>query len=173
MPDLLTHVLLTYALATILSGRYRWISGGYVTVAMAGALVPDLNHVTSIVPSPMVSELLAIPFDWGGLQTGGVVCLLLIAIATLFEQSERRRVAALLAVGAVSHLLTDALIRTPDGRSQSLFWPVTRYQPPTPGLYTSTDLWPLILAACLAAVSWYVVRYREQNAYTPQRRYDE
>jgi len=160
MPDLLTHVLLAYGVATLLAYRYTWLSPAYVTIAMIGALVPDLDHVSTLVPSRTVEAVLDVPFDWGGLQTGGVVLLLILIGTVLVEHAERRRVFTLLALGAATHLFTDALIRVPEGRSQSLFFPITMYQPPTPGLYLSTDLWPLIVSAAFAAFAWYGVRGR-------------
>ena len=160
MPDLLAHVLLAYAVATLLALQYRWLRPAYVTIAMIGALVPDLDHISTLVSSQTVETLLGVPFDWGGLQTGGVVLLLILIGTVLVEQAERRRVFALLALGAISHLFTDALVRVPEGRSQSVFFPVTMYQPPTPGLYLSTDLWPLIASAVFAAAAWYAVRRR-------------
>lgn len=163
MPDLLTHVLLAYAAAKLLMARYAWISPTYVTIAMVGALIPDLNHISDIVPSTTVEALLGVPFSWGALQTGGVVLLVLLVGTVLVEPTERKQVFAMLAIGASSHLFTDALIRVPDGRSQSVFWPLTRYQPPTPGLYLNTDIWPLAVAAALAILSWLLGRYQNQN----------
>jgi len=163
MPDLLTHVLLAYAVATLLKYRYRWLRPAYVTIAMVGALVPDLDHISILIPGSTVEATLGVPFDWGGLQTGGVVLLLILIGTVLVEHTERRRVFAMLSLGAISHLLTDALIRVPDGRSQSIFFPITTYQPPSPGLYLSTDIWPLAASAVFAAVAWYVVRRRPDH----------
>ncbi|WP_135303754.1 metal-dependent hydrolase [Haloarcula amylovorans] len=165
MPDLLTHVLLAYALATLLAYRHAWLTPAFVTLSMVGALVPDLDHISMIIPPTTVEALLGVPFAWGGLQTGGVVLLVILVGTVLVEPGERRRAFAMLALGASTHLFTDALIRVTDGRSQSVFWPLTRYQPPSPGLYLSTDIWPLVAATTLAAVAWYVVRHRA----TPDR----
>lgn len=86
---------------------------------------------------------------------------LLVGLAMLaFEARERRRALPLLALGAGAHLVADALLRIASGRSQSLLWPLTRYQPPTPGLYTSVDLWPLGVAAVAALAAWVVVSRR-------------
>lgn len=162
MPDLLTHVLVAYAIVTALSRRWAWMTPGHVTAAMAGALVPDLDHVSMVVPPALVHDLLGVPISWGALQTGGPVFLVLVAGTLLVEKSERRRVFGLLSLGALTHLLADALIRTPDGHSQSVFWPLTRYQPPTPGLYTSADVWPLLLSGVAAVVAWrFASRYEE------------
>lgn len=156
VPDLLTHVCSTYAVVTLCSLRIDWLTSPFVTVALVGALLPDLNHVSSLVPGATVERLLGVPFDWNALQTGGVVCLVALLGGTVVDREERPRVLALLSLGAGLHLLLDLLIATPDGRSQSVFWPLSRYQPPTPGLYHSTDLWPLLLAVTLAVVAWGV-----------------
>ncbi|MFC7076791.1 metal-dependent hydrolase [Haloarcula halophila] len=163
MPDLLTHVLLAYGVTTALSYRYTWIVPAYVTLAMVGTLVPDLDHVSTLIPSQTVETALGVPFDWGGLQTGGVVLLILLIGTVLVERGKRRRAFVMLTVGAAAHLFTDALIRVPEGRSQSVFFPVTMYQPPTPGLYLSTDLWPLVASALFALFAWYVVRRRADD----------
>ncbi len=160
MPDLLTHVLLAYGIATALSYRYTWIVPSYVTLAMVGALVPDLDHISALLPSRIVGTALGLPFDWGGLQTGGVVLLVILVGTVLVEGGKRRPAFAMLALGAATHLFTDALLRVPEGRSQSIFFPATMYQPPTPGLYLSTDLWPLVIAAVFAFLTWYLVRVR-------------
>lgn len=166
MPDLLTHVLLAYAVATLLAVRYRWLRPAYVTIAMIGALVPDLDHISTLVPSQTVEAALGLPFDWGGLQTGGVVLLLILIGTVLVKHTERRRVSVLLTLGAVTHLFTDSLIRVPEGRSQSLFFPITMYQPPTPGLYLSTDIWPVAVTALFAFLAWCIVR-TEYDGWTP------
>ncbi|WP_135366095.1 metal-dependent hydrolase [Halosimplex halophilum] len=159
MPDLLAHVLLAYAVCTALSTRYDW-GPAAVTVGMLGALLPDLDHLGTILPPGVIYDRFGVLVDWTALQTGGGVLLLILGGVVVAVPDQRRRVFALLSVGAISHLFTDALIRVPDGRSQSVFWPLTPYQPPTPGLYTSTDLWPLVVAAALAAAAWYWCRYR-------------
>lgn len=105
MPDLLTHVLLTYAVVAPLCSRYDWLGPQHVTIAMTGAVIPDLNHIEMIIPSEIVSESLDVPFSWNALQTGGPVLAILLIGALLVERSERRRVFALSSLGAVSHLL--------------------------------------------------------------------
>lgn len=160
MPDLLSHALLAYILATMASWRYEWITRPYVTVSMAGAFIPDLAKATLMVPSPRVEYLLGIPFDWFYLHTtGGALCSVLIGVL-LVSSADRLRVFALLAIGAASHLVVDAFLLKPTGVSYPLFWPLTRFSPPTPGLYLSTDMWPALALGTVALVVYGVTYYR-------------
>ena len=163
MPDLLTHVLFAYAIGTLLSHRYEWLSPTYVTVVMAGALLPDLNHISALISPGVINDVFAVPFSWDFLQTGGGVLVTVLIGVFLVPDGERRRAFGLLWLGAISHLITDIFIRTPDGRSQSVFWPLTQYQLPSRDLYTSGDIWPLFVAGGLALVSWFFVRRRNRS----------
>lgn len=69
---------------------------------------------------------------------------------------------ALLLLGGASHLVADAFLRTPTGGSYPLFWPITDYSPPTPGLYLSTDPAPTAVALGLA-VALTLVRRRDSD----------
>lgn len=164
MPDLLAHALVGYALGLLLSWRYEWMSPAHVTVVMAGAFVPDLSKADLIVPSGSVEAALGIPFDWFALHTAGGA-LVAIAVGTaVVARAERGRVFGLLSVGAVSHLLADGLLRQPSGRSYAMFWPVSQYHPPTPGLYLSTQAEPTVAAAAFAGVVWLATRYRRRDS---------
>jgi hypothetical protein len=164
MPDLLAHALIAYSLATLLSYRYNWLSPAYVTVAMAGAFVPDLAKAAIAVPRSTVESLLGVPFSWFALHTLGG-CAVSIAIGVVIAaRTERTRVGALLGFGAASHLLADALLLNPSGRSYPLLWPLSYYHPPTPGLYLSTDPEPMLVAAVVAAAVFAVTRYRTRRA---------
>ncbi|USZ67410.1 metal-dependent hydrolase [Halorussus salilacus] len=160
MPDLLAHALFAYALGLLLSWRYAWLSPAYVTVVMAGAFVPDLSKAELLVPSTAVEAALGVPFDWFALHTAGGVFVAIALGATVVARAERGRVAALLSVGAVSHLLADGLLLKPSGRSYAIGWPVSQYHPPTPGLYLSTQPDPAVAAAAFAAAVWLATRYR-------------
>jgi hypothetical protein len=160
MPDLLAHALLAYSLATLCSWRFDWLTAPYVTVAMAGAFIPDITKIEIAVTSAQVETLLGLPFDWGALHTlGGSVVSLTVGVV-LVSTAARRRVAVLLGVGAGSHLLADALLLTPSGRSYPLLWPLSDVHPPTPGLYLSTQFEPMFVAAALAAVVFVLTRRR-------------
>lgn len=166
MPDLLTHAFIAYTACTLLATRYAWLTPPYVTVGMAGAFIPDLAKADLVVDNASVGTLLGVPFDWGGLHTlGGATVAVLVGV-TLVTNEVRRRVAALLALGAASHLLADALLLKASGRSYPLLWPLTAYHPPTPGLYRSSDIWPSVVTGGLALVTWLVVRRRNHDATT-------
>lgn len=170
MPDLLTHVLFAYGIGTLLSQQYEWLSPAYVTVVMAGALLPDLNHISALISPRFVNDIFAVPFSWDFLQTGGGVLVTVLIGVFLVPDGERRRAFGLLWLGAISHLITDMFLRTPDGRSQSVFWPLTQYQPPSLDLYTSGDIWPLVVAGGLALVSWYFARRRDRSQVAQKSR---
>ena len=163
MPDVLTHVLAAYILATLLSFRYDWITPAMVTVAMLGAVVPDLTKISLVIPSSTIEAMLGVPFDWFAIHTvaGSVVA---VAIGALLVGSEhRKRVFLLLLLGVLSHHFLDALLINPSGYSYALFFPVTSYHPPTPGLFLSSDRWPAIVSALLAGVVWYLRWYQVED----------
>lgn len=163
MPDLLAHALFAYAIGTALSWRYEWVRRPHVTAVMAGAFVPDLAKAGLVVESSTIQRALGFPFDWFGLHTVGGVVLTIMLGVSLVVVGERKRTALLLGLGAGSHLLADALLLTPSGRSAPLLWPLTGYAPPTPGLYLSTEPEPTVVAAMLAFVVWAVTRDRSAD----------
>lgn len=159
MAEMLTHALVAYSLATLLSWRYEWLTPQFVTVAMAGAMIPDLGRVDLLVPAEFIEAVFGIPFDWGAFHVLGG-SLLAVAIGTLLAPaSYRRRVGALLLLGMASHHALDLLLLNVSGYSYAVLWPLTGYHPPSPGLYLSTDRWPAVCSAVLAASVWYA-RYR-------------
>lgn len=158
MPDVLTHVLVGYVLGTALSARYDWITGPFVTVAMVGAMLPDVAKVTLVVPSAVVEATLGVPFSWFAIHTPAGSILLAGVGALLVDGTHRRRAFALLLVGAASHHVLDALLLSTTGYSYALAWPLSTVNPPSPGLYLSTDRWPAAVATGLAAAAWYARR---------------
>jgi len=158
MPDLLAHALIAYTLCTALSRRYEWLTPAYVTAGMAGAFIPDMMKVHLVVPDTAVEAALGVPFSWWGIHTtGGAVVAVLIGVVVIVPR-ERRRVGGVLALGAGSHLLADALLLTPTGHSYAILWPIARWHPPTPGLYLSTQPWPTLVAGLAAFAAWALVR---------------
>lgn len=164
MPDLLTHALIAYTLATLLAFRYDWLSPAYVSVAMAGAFIPDLVKVYLVVDHSSVAAFLGVPFSWMGIHTLGGATVAVLIGTVLATPENRRRVTGLLALGAASHLAADALLYNVTGHSYPVFWPLTTSRPPTPGLWLSTDVWPSLTFGVIALVTWYVARKRPVDA---------
>lgn len=160
MPDLLAHVFIAYALCGTLSWRYDWLTAPYITVGMVGAFIPDMTKISLLISDDLIGQLFDVPFNWFALHTAGGTLVSILIGVTLVAPQERRRVFALLSIGAASHMLTDGLLQTPSGLSYAMFWPLTRWQPPTPGLYLSTQPWPTIATVMLALVVALITRYR-------------
>jgi len=158
MPDLLAHALLAYAICTVLSVRYDWLTPAYVTAGMAGAFIPDVMKIVLIVPDAAMEAILGVPFSWSGIHTAGGALVAVLIGAAVVVPAERRRIGALLGVGAASHLLADALLLTPSGYSYGVLWPALRVHPPTPGLYLSTQPGPTVVAGAAALLAWGYVR---------------
>lgn len=156
MADLLTHVLAAYVLATLLSFRYEWLTPQLVTVVMLGAVVPDLAKISLVVSSSQVESLFGVPFDWFAIHMFGGTLVAITIGALLTSREHRRRVFLLLALGAASHHLLDALLINASGYSYAIFWPLTTYHPPTPNLYLSFDRWPALVSGIAAAIVWYL-----------------
>ena len=130
---------------------------------MAGAFIPDMTKIKLLIPSDQVVALLGLPFSWSALHTAGGALIAILIGVTLVSTAERKRVFVLLSLGAVSHLVADALLLNPSGRSYAVLWPLTRYHPPTPGLYLSTQPEPMIVAFVGAVVVWLLTQYINQE----------
>lgn len=176
MPDLLTHVLVAYALATLLGLRYESLTPPFATAAMIGAAIPDLNRMELVLPSHEVERLSVVvldavpasaslpnrvPMDWAAIHTLPV-SLTIAAIGSLCVPARhQRRAFACLALGATSHHLLDLQLVNWSGRSYDVLWPLLAYSPPSPGLYSSRDPWLAPLAIALALVAWGLRRRAE------------
>lgn len=160
VPDLLSHVLFAYALVTLLGLRWKWLEGGYVTLGMAGALVPDLSKAYLVIDEDAVEAALAAPFEWYGLHTLGGVLVVTALVSLWVEQGVRRRAFAVCAFGGGTHLLLDSFIAEPTGYSYAALWPLTYHRVPSIGLYISTDIWPLGVAVGVALLAFAVGRRR-------------
>ena len=158
MAELLTHVFVAYVLATALSWRYKWLTAPYVTLAMAGAMTPDFSRLDLIIPAETIESTFGIPFDWGAFHTLGGTTLVVAVGALLTPAKYRRKVVAVLALGALSHHALDLLLINPSGYSYSVFWPLTQYRPPTPNIYLSSDRWPALVSGLIAAAVWAIDR---------------
>ncbi|WP_372608184.1 metal-dependent hydrolase [Halorientalis litorea] len=163
MPDLLAHVLIAYTVCRTMSFHWEWITKQYITIGMMGAFIPDLMKVRLVLPSRIVEQIVGYPFGWGSLHTGGGVILSVLVGVILLSPEERYRSGLLLGVGSGTHLLTDSLLLTPTGHTQQLFWPFLQYRVPSPGLYLSTQVWPVVVTGCVAALVWAIQSTRYKN----------
>jgi len=160
MPDLLSHAFIAFTICTLLSLRYDWLTGEYVTIGMAGAFIPDMAKIKILVDAAAVEAALEIPFDWLGVHTLGGAFVAVLVGTVVVNRSDRRRVFGLLSLGAASHLFADALLLKASGRSYEVLWPLTQYHPPTPGLYLSTDIWLTGVTGTVAVAASLLVQYR-------------
>lgn len=158
MPDLLTHALVGYALATALSWRYEAVKPPFVTFAMVGAVSPDLNRVDLLLPEATVATLLGVPWSWTPLHRVGGSLLVVAVGAALVPRRHRRLAVAVLAVGAASHYALDLLLYKPSGLTFPLLWPFTDHRFALEGRYISSDRWPAAVATAVAAGAWLADR---------------
>jgi hypothetical protein len=101
-----------------------------------------------------VESLLGVPFDWDALSTVGGAAVAL-GLGTLLVPSRlRRRTAAMLALGALSHFCLDYLLLFPSGYTHPYLWPMTAVGLPGPGLYLSSARWPAAVAVVVAGAVW-------------------
>lgn len=163
MTDLLTHVLVAFALFTVASWRFGFDSR-YVSIGVVGTLLPDLSKIHLLVPATAVENALGIPFSWYPLhRIGGAVVVCTIA-ATFFRSDMRARATGFLLAGTVLHFLLDAGIKRANGVTPPYFYPFSWYQPPAGNLYLSSDVWPAVVALALAATVWLLDRYRSRSS---------
>lgn len=160
MPDLLSHAFIAYTICTLLSLRYDWVTSEYITIGMAGAFIPDMAKMKLLIDAATVEAALDLPFDWLGIHTLGGAFVSILVGAAVVNRADRRRVVGLLSLGAASHLFTDALLLKASGRSYAVLWPLTRYHPPTPGLYLSTDIWLTGVTGTAALGAYLFAHYR-------------
>ncbi len=158
MPDLLTHVLLVYAILTPLTWFAHRVDPRYVAVAIVGAVLPDLAKIGLILNPGVIESLLGVPFSWLPIHRLGGVILIVGMFALLFESGDRPRIAAFALFGALTQFPLDGLIRRANDLSPPYLYPVTWWQPPAGNLYLSSDLWPVIPAIAIAVAVWRLDR---------------
>lgn len=151
MAEILTHVLIAFALFTAGGWLIEWFDRKWVAVAAVGTIFPDLNRFDLLIDGYFVSSTLGIPFDWDGLHTlGGVFLLSALGAVPFAAGRVRRRAFGVLLSGAVLHLLVDAVKLYADGFNGMYLYPLSWWRNPTPGLYVSAERWVLLLSILLA-----------------------
>jgi hypothetical protein len=151
MADLLTHVLVAYALAALLSLRVDRLTPALVTLAMVGAALPDLNRLGLLVPASTVEAALGVPLSWDAFATVGGVAVVVAVGGLLVPLRLRRPAVATLTLGAASHFVLDHLLLFPSGYTHPYLWPLVARGLPGPGLYLSSARWPAVAAVVAAA----------------------
>jgi hypothetical protein len=163
MTDLLTHALAGFIIGTVLSFRYDWIRGPFVSVVMVGAILPDLTKVSLVVPSEVVEATLGVAFDWFALHTPFGTLLTCGIGALIVEAGYRRRVFGLLVTGAASHFVLDGLLITPSRFSYVLFWPFETILVPLPMWFHTSSRVPVVIAGSAAAIVWTLRRHLDRR----------
>lgn len=150
MADLFTHVLVAYAIATLVARR-GWLPRRHVSVVLVGAVAPDAMKAT-VVLGIHRGTIAGLPYStWGYHTLGGIVLVAGLGALTIHAADRRLAFRSLLA-GGVSHLLLDLLVIRADGVAPPYLYPLSGWLPPAGNLYLSSDLWPPAVALCLAGV---------------------
>lgn len=157
--DLLSHVLIAYALLTAASWLIEPLTHRWVAVGMGGAAIPDLVKLELLVDEGVIQRTLDIPFEYDPI--GSLAGVLLIAgVITLLFTHERRRVYTLLVTGGTLSLVGDGLRAYADGHASFWLYPFW-WRPPTPSLYVTSDprvlASTLVVAVAVALVDRYLV----------------
>ena len=124
---------------------------GALVLAVAGALLPDVDHPQSWVGrrTRPVSTIVAATLGHRGVTHSAVAVVALIAL--LAEAGSRRITADALAVGYLSHLAADLL--TP--RGLRLAWPLRRTWA-LPLCRSGSPAEPLIVLGLLGGIGWFL-----------------
>jgi hypothetical protein len=166
MPDLLTHVLVVYAVATALSWRVDALERRHVPVAMIGGALPDLSKLYLVVDADTVAGIIGVPISWEGMHTLGVVLVLSVVGTQLVERRERVAVLLALALGELVHFGLDSFIIRADGTVPPYLFPISWWQFPSGNLYVSSDIWPSLCALTLFGIVFgygWIARYRNER----------
>lgn len=160
MADLLTGVLVTFALMTAASWWIDGLGPQWIVVAMGGVAIPDLVKIRLVVDGSTVEAMVGLPFSWGGIETIGGVAVLAGAITMAFHRRWWPRVYSLLVAGGAVGLLLDGLRTFADGRSGTWLFPLLpTYRPPTPGLFVTSNLAVPVVATAAAGLVFVADRY--------------
>lgn len=153
MPDLLTHVLAAYVLATVVSWRVDWFEPRHVPAAMAGAALPDAAKVYLLVGT-MEPTLAGVEVSLYALQTVGVASCLALLGAVLVVPAEWRPVADAALGGVWLHVGLDYLVVRVGGVAPPYLFPLTWAQLPAGNLYLSADVWPAAVVGGVSLAVW-------------------
>ena len=158
MPDLLTHVLLAYAVAGLIVSATS-VPDRHLPTVLVGAVMLDVMKATVLLEIPSGTAF-GIPYSFWGLHTLGGVAILGGIGALTVRAADRRATFAALACGGASHLLLDAFVIRADGVAPPYLFPISTWLPPTGTIYASTDAWTVLVAVAVALPVWALRRIR-------------
>jgi hypothetical protein len=154
--DLLTHVLVVYALGRLAVWR-GVLPGPLLPVVLLGAVAPDAMKVTLLL-GVLWGEIGGVRYSaWGYHTVGGVLGVAGIGALTV-RAVDRRSVFGALVAGGLSHLLLDTLVIRADGVAPPYLFPFTTWLPPAGNVYLSSDRWPAAVALTAAVAVWLLTR---------------
>lgn len=163
MSEWVTHVLVAYAVFTILSWYVAWLDQKWVAVGMIGSILPDLSRLDLVIPSDVVAYFIGLDFTWDGIHTIIGILLLSMIGAFLFSDSlDQYRAFICLMLGGISHIIIDLPQRYADGRMilDSYMAPFSVPRPMTPGWYVTPNRWVAAVAIVMALLIFVADRYK-------------
>ena len=166
MAEWLTHVLLAYALFTVVGWSVAWLDEKWVAVGIVGSILPDLSRLALIVPNEAIEALTGLPFSWSRLHTlGGALVLSTIGAMLFATPTDRRRAFGLLFAGALSHLVVDLPQQYADGLmiTNLYLFPLPPWRFATPGWYVSADRWVVVVSLAVAVFVFGLDRYQSRE----------
>ena len=166
MAEWLSHILLAYALFTVVGWSVEWLDKKWVAVGMVGSILPDLSRLALVIPNEVVEAVTGLAFSWSGLHTlGGALILSAIGAVLFATPTDRRRAFGLLFAGALSHLIVDLPQQYADGLmiTNRYLFPLPPWRVLTPGWYVSADRWVVLFSLVVAVVVFGLDRYRTRT----------
>ncbi len=157
MTDLLTHVLIAFAVGQLVASVYPWVTRSYRTAILTGALIPEIVKIGLIIPGATMTTLLGMKFSWNPLASIYGVTISILIGTLIVVPDARRRIFLTLAVGVLTHIVLDIFVVQPAPTIGFLLWPVPEVEVRLLNidLYRSTDWWLPFPGAAIAFVTWY------------------
>ncbi len=156
MPEWFTHVALGLLLAELFNVNRK-------SIVVVGAILPDilvkLTLVRLFLPLPNIDYSIL-----GALHVPFVFFLFTLVVAPLFRY-HYGRIVLWLNLGAMSHFLSDALLRHLAGGGVRLFYPLSL------NYYTASVIWPeqSYLLGLAVALAYGLLLFLKKYRWSPQR----
>ena len=148
MPDWITHILIPWALCTILGFKFKQFSQQNIAVVLMGSLIPDIFKIYLIldrVGIQIENFLIPIHLPLGSILIAGIISLLF---------AERKLIFFFLILGVFTHYALDLLML--DG-GMSLLYPFTTLKWQI-GIISVTDYNLTIISVITASITYYLYK---------------